>query len=412
MTATLALPRHDFRIIGLLATAHGFSHFYMVALPPLFPLLKAEMGVSYAALGAIASTVALASGLAQLPVGFIVDRFGARYVVIAGSAVIALAYGLMGFAPSYAWLPALAALAGLANSVFHPADYAILSHAIDPKRVGRAFGIHTFSGYIGWALAPLLMASLAPHIGWRGAIMTAGVLGLAMAAILFTQRGYLSNDIGAKARGTTRAADGGPRGASVLLRPGVLVLFGFFVFSSMNSIGINTFSVTALHALHDLDLRTANVALTAFLVGAACGVFVGGFVVDRTTRYEAVAGVGFTVAAAGVLIIAFLPLPAWAIIATLGLTGSMIGGITPSRDMLVRAMAPKGSAGKVFGFVSTGIEVGSATSPVLFGWLLDQGHPALVFIASAIMMMGALAGASAAAYFARRQAERSTVAAA
>lgn len=405
MTATLALPRQDFKIIGLLATAHGFSHFFMVALPPLFPLLKAEMGVSYAALGAIASTFALASGSAQLPVGFIVDRFGARYVVIAGSAVIALAYGLMGFAPSYAWLPVLAGLAGLANSVFHPADYAILSHAIDPTRVGRAFGIHTFSGYIGWALAPPLMATLALHIGWRGAIMTGGALGLVMAAILFTQRGCLSNDIGAKTRIDERSdAPLPPRRSSAILRPGVLVLFAFFVFSSMNSIGINTFSVTALHALHDLDLATANAALTAFLVGAASGVFAGGFVVDRTTRYEVVAGVGFSVAAAGVLTIAFMPLPAWAIVLVLGLTGAMIGGITPSRDMLVRAMAPKGSAGKVFGFVSTGIEVGSATSPLLFGWLLDHGHPALVFIASAVMMMGALAGASAAAYFARRQA--------
>ena len=401
MTATLALPRHDVRIIGLLATAHGFSHFFMVALPPLFPLLKAELGVSYAALGAIASTFALASGSAQLPVGFIVDRFGARYVVIAGSAVMAIAYGLMGFAPSYIWLPVLAGFAGIANSVFHPADYAILTHAIDPKRVGRAFGIHTFSGYIGWAMAPPLMATLAPHIGWRGAIMAGGALGLLAAIVLFSQRHYLTNDIGVKARADGQPA--APGGASVLLRPGVLVLFGFFVFSAMNAIGINTFAVTALHNLHGLDLTTANAALTAFLVGAASGVFAGGFVVERTSRYEAVAGVGFSVAAAGVLAIAFMPLPAWAIIAALGLTGTMIGSITPSRDMLVRAMAPKGSAGKVFGFVSTGIEVGSATSPLLFGWLLDQGRPELVFIASAVMMMGALAAASAATYFARRQ---------
>jgi MFS family permease len=51
--------------------------------------------------------------------------------------------------------------------------------------------------------------------------------------------------------------------------------------------------------------------------------------------------------------------------------------------MIVRSLAPPGSFGKVFGFVTTGFNLGGIVSPLLFGWLMDQGHPRAIFLLGA-----------------------------
>jgi MFS transporter, FSR family, fosmidomycin resistance protein len=398
MTATTLPQRRDARVIGLVSAGHMMSHFYMMALPPLFPLLKAELGVSYAALGAIATFAAVASGFGQLPTGFLVDRVGARWILIGGVALMGLVAMLMGFAPGYLWLPALAVFMGLANSVFHPADYAILSHAVKSERVGRAYSVHTFSGYLGWTAAPLAMTLFSHLWGWRGALMAAGLAGFIVAAILYALRSDLES--GAAVRRVEAKADG-KAGIRVLLHPGILVMFGYFVMNAATTVGINSFSASALKALHGLSLIEANAGLTAFLAGACVGVLAGGYVADQTKRYEIVAAIGFLFSASAVVAVGLLPLDALGCAAALGMAGFMLGGILPSRDMIVRAMTPLGSAGKVFGFLSTGIEIGGAISPLLFGILLDMGQPSLVFLACGIFMMLALAGAGTAARLSR-----------
>ncbi|MEO8676971.1 MAG: MFS transporter, partial [Casimicrobiaceae bacterium] len=148
--------RHDVKVIGLIGLAHGTSHFFQLVLPSMFPLLRAEFDVSFAALGALAGVFYLASGLTQFAAGFSVDRFGARPVLLGGLGLIAGGTILASLAPGILWLYPIAALMGVGNGVFHPADFAILNASVAPKRLGHAYSTHGIGGNLGYALAPLL----------------------------------------------------------------------------------------------------------------------------------------------------------------------------------------------------------------------------------------------------------------
>ena len=404
IAATTQLGR-DARVVGLVSGAHFFSHFYILALPPLFPLLSAELGVSYTALGGIMTAFALAAGIGMMPVGFIVDRFGARFVLISGLGLMSVSYLLMGFATSYAALPLLAALGGLGNSVFHPADYAIINARVPERRLGRAFSVHSFTGYLGFALAPLLMSYLTALWDWRTAITLTGVAGLCMTLLLFLQRDWLSNEQHDEGGRVIHVGRQRGLGADLALfrSPAVMVLFLFFVASAMTSLGISSQSVSALVALHGMTPLTAAGALSGFFVGASIGVLGGGLVADRTDRYDLVATIGFLVASASVVTIGLFDLPRALVFAALAVTGFMLGAILPSRDMLVRACAPPGTIGRLYGFMSVGLEIGAATSPLLLGMLVDRGWPQGVFLSSALFMLGSLSAAVIAARWVRRR---------
>src|SRR5215831_12955842 len=142
------------RTLGLVSTAHWVSHFHMLVLPMLFPFLKQQLGVGYIELGFALTVFAVISGLTQAPIGYLVDHVGARKILLLGLTLGGCALVLLGLHLTYASLIACAVLLGLANSVYHPADYAILSAHMDEARMGRAFSIHTFAGFFGGAVAP------------------------------------------------------------------------------------------------------------------------------------------------------------------------------------------------------------------------------------------------------------------
>ncbi len=395
MTQDPGAKKSDVAVIGLVATGHFFSHFYMLVLPPLFPLLKAELGVSYTALGTILAAFSIASGTAQLPVGALVDRFGARFILIGGLALLAGSVALMGLISSYEAIVALAFLAGLGNSVFHPADYTILGSTVRSQRMGRAFSIHTFAGHVGWVAAPTTIVFLTTLLEWRWALTVVGLVGLAAAAVLLSQQHRLAGG-GSPQRGEREAARPAASGLRVLLAPAIVFLFVFFVFSSAITLGIQGFSPTALNAIYGMGLVSANAVLTGFLVGGATGVLVGGVVADRFARFDFVTGFGFVAAGLAMLAVAGIDMPVPVLIAVFAFAGFMLGMIAPSRDMMVRAVSPPGASGRVFGFVSSGLDVGAAISPVLFGWILDHDMPRGIFVAGAAMMAVTLAAALAA----------------
>jgi len=374
--------RRNVQVLALIGSGHAVSHFYLLALPPLFPLLREQLDVSYAALGLLVTTFNVATGATQVPAGFLVDRFGARRLLLLGLAVMGTAMTALAFAPSYGLMLALIALAGIGNSVFHPADYAVLSASIDRAWLGRAFGIHTFTGNIGFMLAPGGMIALTALFGWRGALAVAGLLAfLVLGAMLAC--GHILRDEEPK-------VDAGPqpapaRGArDLLFTTPVLLLFGFYVLNAMYTSGIQSFSVTAMNGLHGIDLGFANLILSAFLVMASAGVLLGGFVADHTDRYVVVTVGAFAIIALLMLAIGLLPLPATAILGAFALIGLLQGSVRTSRDMLVRKVTPAGATGRVFAFVMTGLNVGAAITPVLFGLLLDHGAPQMVFVLMAL----------------------------
>jgi MFS family permease len=381
----------DVRTIGLVGTAHFISHFFQLALPPLFPLLKEEFQVSYAALGLTMSLFYGTSGIGQTVSGFLVDRFGAAWILVGGVALMGAAMAGAAASLSMPMLAAAAILAGVGNSVFHPADYSILNAAVDPGRLGRGYSAHSICGNLGWALSPGVVVVLSGLAGWRSALVIVGGAGLVAALALATQAGFLGSSSAPpqKARPVGRA--GLAEDVRLLLAAPILSAFAFFVLVAGALIGIQTFSVTVLMAIYDAPLALATVSLTSFLLGSAIGIFAGGFLADRARRHDVVAGGGM-VAAAGLTLVLASAMPARGFLpALMALAGFCLGMTNPSRDLLVRGATPPGASGKVFGFVYSGLDLGSSLTPLLLGWILDRGEPGTVFVAVAILMVATVA---------------------
>jgi MFS transporter, FSR family, fosmidomycin resistance protein len=372
----------DFRVIGLIAAGHMVSHFLQLALPPLFPLLRSELDVSWAALGVVSSVFYGASGVAQTVAGFFVDRLGARRVLLAGMTLMGTGIALGGFAKSYSMLLVVAALAGLGNSVFHPADYSMLNSSVSARRIARAYSLHSISGNAGWVLAPLVVGTVTHVAGWRVALMTAGGLALLATLVLATQ----TRGLGASVPSSTTARPSVAADLRVLLAVPIMMAFGYFALLTASTTGIQTFAVPALGLIYDAPLTLATGALTVYLFGNATGIFTGGFLADRVSRHDLVAATGVMCAAALMIALASARLPLSAIGVAMAATGFSMGVTAPSRDMLVRAATPRGSSGKVFGFVYSGLDLGSLVAPPVYGWLLDRGEPRAMFVVVAALM--------------------------
>ncbi len=287
---------------------------------------------------------------------------------------------MLGLHLSYAWLIASAVLLGLANSVYHPANYAILSAHMDEARMGRAFSIHTFAGFLGGAVAPAIIAALVTTTGGYGALILAGAIG-PLVALLLLLVGI--PDASAADRGT----DGTQAPQPNIITPAIVVLTIFFMLLNLSNAGIGNFGVVALMSGYGASFSAANIALTAFLGFSAAGVLAGGFLADHTRRHGQVAAACFAVNAAIVLLIAVVPLPSLILTIAMACAGFLGGVIAPSRDMLVRNAAPPGAAGRAFGIVSTGFNIGGIISPLLFGWIMDRNLPHWVFGASVVFMV-------------------------
>ena len=385
--------RQDTKILGVVSAGHFLSHFYLLTLPPLFFILKSEFAVSYAALGAILTVSFALSAVAQIPMGFLVDRIGARIVLTTGLVIMAVCIGLMGFAATYWQVLILFTIAGIGHSVFHPADYAILNASIEPSRMGRAFSIHTFSGHLGSALAPASVIFLATVWNWRAALFIAGAMGLVATGVLASQWNSLRDDVVSVKKTEAETPASGPRpkdGMALLFSKPILLFFLFFLMTSMTASGVHAFLVVALIELHGMPLAAASATLTGYLIASAAGILLGGVFADRTTRHDLQAALAFTVSALLILVVAAASLNLALMVAVLVLAGLMQGIVRPARDMMVRGASPKGSMGKVFGFVSAGMAAGSAISPMMFGFVMDLGRPEWVFYLMVIFMVVAI----------------------
>lgn len=381
-------PDRSRLVVALISLGHFFSHFFILALPPLFPLLKQEFNVSYTALGGITALYAACSASAQYPLGTLVDRFGARVFLIPGLAIIACCFIAMGFTSSITALYVLAAVAGLADGVFHPGDYTILSARVPQERTGRAFSVHAFGGFAGFGLAPVIMVPLATLFGWHWAVMIAGVGGLAAAFALFLARNQLVIDTGGRAK-TKQTAQAGAKVSNfgVLTSPALLLMFGFYVFSSTANMGVTNHGVSIMMESTGLSFAALSPLLPAYLWGIVLGVVAGGYVADMVRRVDLTATLGTAAAAILLFAVGAITLPQLVIIAVFFTIGFSYGLIMPSRDIVVRDVAPKSAVGRAFGFVNVGYGIGGALGPVLAGFILDLGYANEAFAILAGLLM-------------------------
>jgi MFS transporter, FSR family, fosmidomycin resistance protein len=376
----------DARVNALIGCGHFLSHYYQLCLPPMFVVWQQAFGVSYAELGLSMALMSATTALVQTPIGFLVDRYGARRFLIGGTMLMTLSIAAMGLATAYWQIVVLAMLSGLGNSVIHPADYAILSGSVDHSRIGRSFALHTFVGHVGFAAAPPVTAALMLAIGWRSTLLLVGLIGLPVVlAIIWQSRILLDQRRVARGRGAT-AGDG----LRQLFSRSILLFFGFFTVSSMAGAGIQSWLITVLHSTHGLSLEAASSALTGYMIGTMSGVLVGGWVADRTDKRLAFVVVLTILGSALLLWVGLVPMAQIATVLVLFTGGLLIGASRTPRDVMVKDAAPPGQIGKVFGFVSAGLSLGGAIMPVPYGMLIDAGRPDLVLVLVAALWLASL----------------------
>ncbi len=383
-------PASPLRMIGAVCAAHFVSHYYIIILAPLLPFVRADYGVSYTEIGLALTAFNVVSTLLQTPAGFLIDRLGARMLLAAGLATGGVAYVLAGLVPSFWFMVAMFALSGVGNTVYHPANYSLLSQHVRGSRIGQAFSVHTFAGMLGSAVAPPTLLLMQSVWGWRGAFIGAGIIGFVVAAAVLMVREPVAGAAPPAPAKRTAADDGEPAGWALLLSPPILLNLVFFILLAFMNSGINNYSVAALGLLYGTPVAVANTALTASLLLTAIGVLAGGLVVTRTALHAAVAALGIAGMVVTAGLIAAIDFGTLALIAVMAAFGFCSGVIAPSRDMIVRAATPEGSFGKVFGFVTTGFNLGGIVAPIIFGALLDAGQPRLVFVAVAAVALIAI----------------------
>lgn len=419
MAVSTGLVRPQVKILGLLSSGHFMSHYYSMVLPPLFPFMHDSLGISYAALGLLLSIKHITAGVLQLPAGILVDRLGAKLVLLFGLFMCAAGLGLIGFADSYWVLVAMVVVIGIGNSVFHPADYSIMDSTMDSGYMGRSFSVHTFAGHLGSAIAPLVVIAVAGIWGWRMAFVVSGVAGLVVLVGFITQWNIFDDNIAlaeAKKRGKDKAATTGVGRvyttwqliSHILKSPPILFLFLFFAMSSMANGGLRSFAVAGLVALHNTPVAAAGGALTGFLFASAFGVLVGGLFADKTKRHDLIAACGLIVSAVIVLIVGEVNLHYTLLVFAFSSAGLISGVIRPARDMMIRSVSPQGSMGKVFGFVFSGQSIGGGIAPVIYGYLIDIGQAVWIFYTSAIFMLLCMGVVLLSGRSARRHAEAAT----
>ncbi|MGB7182262.1 MAG: MFS transporter [Burkholderiaceae bacterium] len=407
-TASPSDPRlsphyRDKTVIAVIGVVHSISHFFHLLLVPLFPYLRAEFGYSYTELGLLMTAFFVISGLGQSAAGFLVDKVGAIPVLMVSLAMFAVGALVLASSTTYWMLAVGMGIAGFGNAPFHPIDFSIMNARVRPAILGRAYAVHGISGTLGWAFAPLYMATLASWFGWRGALVGAALLALGGLLLTLSQRRILlgpqlASELSAK---TAQAGAASQDGVFDFLRiRAVWLSFLFFALFAFSLGGVQSFAPAAAGLLHGLDPELVALCLTVYMVCSATGSIPGGYVA-ASDRVEKMIALGFGGAALVSLGMVVLPVLPWMVPVMFGMMGFSAGFANPSRDLLVRRAAPAGATGRVYGVVYSGLDVGMASAPALYGMLLDSGHPAILWMVIASLQFVMIGFAFVAGYSSR-----------
>lgn len=386
LSRAAAAWRGDPGLIGLIGLAHMVSHFCQLLLPPLFPWLHQELGASYAQLGLLMTVFFVVSCTVQTASGFWVDRFGPRPVLFAGLALLALA--CLGWALATNWwqLALATVVAGMGNGVFHPVDYTLINRKVAAQRLGHAYSVHGITGSLGWALAPAFVVGIALATSWRWALAAAGLLVALVLLLMWLHRerlqvpSVLKTAAAAVAGSPPAVGSTGEHSLAFLRLPAVWMCFTFFFFSASVLTIVQAYAPEAARQLHGMPLALMAACVTAYMLAAAGGMVVGGFLASDPARCERIVGFGYGAAALVALVVALLPVPPLAVPLLFGLMGVAAGVAGPSRDLLVKRSTPENATGRVYGVVYAGLDIGQAVTPLLFGLLIDQGRHQAVWL--------------------------------
>jgi MFS family permease len=393
MTVALSRRASDVRVIGLISLAHGSSHFFHLVLPPMFPWLKDAFALSYAELGLLMSIFFVVSCVVQASSGFLVDRIGARPVLFVGVGLLALAALTYSQSNGYLMLIMGAVIAGCGNGIFHPVDYTLINHKISPPNLPYAYSMHGVTGYLGWAAAPAFMVGIAQLSDWRIAFLSAALLEVIILVILWVNKNQLLDNVKERhesSHASAQAANpgGAPESAFAFLKlPAVWFCWMFFFFSMASTSSLQSFAPSALFSIYELPLTTGSYYITLLALGSAGGVLFGGYLAAKLQAPERIVSTCLSVTvvmclllATGFISLELIPIIFFAL-------GFGYGVVAPSRDLLVKKATPQGVAGRVYGIVYSGIDLGAAVGPFIFGLFMDAGLPKALFIGIVVFQL-------------------------
>ena len=374
--------KQDATVIGLVGLAHASSHFGHLLLPLLFPVFMQEFGLSYSQLGLLMTVFFVVSGVGQASAGFVVDRLGARPLMYVALVLFMVACVAASFVTGYSGLFVVAVLAGLGNATFHPVDFTILNQRVSAPRLGYAFSAHGLTGNLGWAVAPVFFAGLGALMGWRNAYLAAAVMYAAILALLVVQREHLSTTVAPRVAEHAKTE----HDLAFMKLPVVWWCFGFFLLSTMTLAVVQSYAVSILKAMHGVSFEAATLTISSYMLCGAVGMFIGGFVAAKSKHSDRVVAWAM---AAGAVLLALCGtglLGATGTMVVLAITGFAVGIGGPSRDMMIKKATPKGATGRVYGTVYSGLDVGFAVSPMIFGGFMDRGWYALTLTGAAVAL--------------------------
>jgi MFS transporter, FSR family, fosmidomycin resistance protein len=376
--------RSDASVMGLVGLAHASSHFSHLLLPVMFPVFMKEFGWSFSELGLLSTVFFVVSGAGQATAGFVVDRLGARPVMWASVLLFVLACLTAAYANSYPAMVLAAVLAGMGNCAFHPVDFTILNQRVSTPRLGYAFSVHGLTGNLGWAAAPAFLMFWTAASSWRTAYLAAAALYAAILVLLILQKDHLlTTPHRTSSANTTNESD-----LAFTRLPVVWWCFAFFLLSTMTLAVVQNFSVPILKALHGIPLEMASMTLTAYMLCGAVGMLAGGFVAARYPGHsDRVVALCLTTAAVCMGLCASGLFGQIGTLVVLAATGFAVGVGGPSRDMMIKKATPKGATGRVYGLVYSGLDVGFAIAPVVFGYFMDQGWYTATLLSAALILL-------------------------
>ena len=352
----------------------------------MFPWLKDAFVLSYAELGLLMSVFFAVSCIAQASSGFLVDRIGARPVLFGGIGLLVLAALIYSQSNGYPMLLIGAVIAGCGNGIFHPVDYTIINHKVSPPNLPYAYSMHGVAGYLGWAAAPAFMVAIAQLAEWRIAFLSAALLEACILVVLWLNKKYLLDDVKERhenAHTCSQASHPSTTHESpfaFLKSTAIWLCWIFFFFSMASTSSLQSFAPSALFNIYKVPLDVGSYYITLLALGSAGGVLFGGYLAAKLQAPERIVSSCLSVTivmclllGTGLISVAVIPF------LFIGL-GFGYGVVAPSRDLLVKSVTPKGVAGRVYGIVYSGIDLGAAVGPFIFGFFMDAGLPKALFL--------------------------------
>jgi predicted MFS family arabinose efflux permease len=359
----------------------------------MFPWLKDAFALSYAELGLLMSVFFVVSCIAQATSGFLVDRIGARPVLFGGVGLLVLAALVYSQSNGYAMLLLGAVIAGCGNGIFHPVDYTLINHKVSLPNLPYAYSMHGVTGYLGWAAAPAFMVAIAQLADWRIAFLSAALLEACVLAILWVNKNDLLDNVKERHENTHESAQAANPGVAqespfaFLRLPAVWLCWAFFFFSMASTSSLQSFAPSALFSIYEIPLNVGSYYITLLALGSAGGVLFGGYLAAKLQAPEGIVSTCLSITvvmclllSTGFISIDLIPIIFFAL-------GFGYGVVAPSRDLLVKKATPQGVAGRVYGIVYSGIDLGAAVGPFIFGFFMDAGLPKALFLGIVVFQL-------------------------